>query len=418
MRLSQDGFKILSIMEDRSLKLSRLSFEKYNRYSYYTMGDTQDETMGDGLPFIKPSVEAKLGESIYDAQWLPLNQNPSNEDLVLVSMRDHPIHLYDLQSRSVRCAYVGRNHLDELESALCIAFNHTGDKFYTGADRTIRCFDLNTPGSECTSFYTSKSRKSMFGQKGLISCLQFNPDGSGCYAAGSFLGNVSIYVEQSPTSVLDITQLGHGVTHLRWSPCGHYLWVGTRQHPELSCWDIRATKNKLHTVTRTCNTNQRMIFDLDPWGQHLVTGDQSGNILCYDITAPSCPLIQTFATKQGRNLNTCLFHPFYSLLLTASGERVFDKFDDNLSSSESETEEPAVSNTNTTKKRKTIDDTEQQQQQKEQVEAEKGSHLTVWAMDWEKLKYDVDATATTNENNDMSVGDTRVDEESSEITIS
>ena len=78
MRLSQDGFKILSIMEDRSLKLSRLSFEKYNRYSYYTMGDTQDETMGDGLPFIKPSVEAKLGESIYDAQWLPLNQNPSN----------------------------------------------------------------------------------------------------------------------------------------------------------------------------------------------------------------------------------------------------------------------------------------------------------------------------------------------------
>ena len=73
-------------------------------------------------------------------------------------------------------SYVGRNALDELDSAVSISFNLTGDKIYAGSKNMIRCFDVSSPGSNNYSNYpTSKTRKSLEGQKGIISCLSFNP---------------------------------------------------------------------------------------------------------------------------------------------------------------------------------------------------------------------------------------------------
>ena len=42
-----------------------------------------------------------------------------------------------------------------------------------------------------------------------------------------------------------ISQVGMGITHLKWSPCGHYLWIGGRKKGDIICMDIRMTKKEI-----------------------------------------------------------------------------------------------------------------------------------------------------------------------------
>lgn len=112
------------------------------------------------------------------------------------------------------------------------------------------CFDVSYPGRVFTNIPTCPSRKSPLGQKGLISCLSFNPDLSGCYAAGSYDKSIGVYVEDMKGVALELTGLNFGVTHLKWSPCGRYLWAGGRASKEISCWDLRQTRELVGTVER------------------------------------------------------------------------------------------------------------------------------------------------------------------------
>ena len=81
-------------------------------------------------------------------------------------------------------------------------------------------------GRTCVPKPTCKSRKDTEGQRGIISCLKFNPDYSGAYAAGTYAHNITIYAENVQNSVLELEGLEFGVTCLRWSPCGNMLWAG------------------------------------------------------------------------------------------------------------------------------------------------------------------------------------------------
>ena len=83
-------------------------------------------------------------------------------------------------------------------------------------------------GRTCTIAPTCKSRKDTEGQRGIISALEFNPDYSGAYAAGSYAHSVSVYAENARESVLEL-DTEYGVTCLRWSPCGCMLWTGEGQ---------------------------------------------------------------------------------------------------------------------------------------------------------------------------------------------
>lgn len=56
---------------------------------------------------------------------------------------------------------------------------------------------------------------------------------------------------------------------------GNYLYTGGRKDPYILCWDIRKAAEVVYKFYRsTEDTNQRILFDIEPCGRHLGTGGQ------------------------------------------------------------------------------------------------------------------------------------------------
>lgn len=134
----------------------------------------------------------------------------------------------------------------------------------------------------------------------------------------------------------------------RWSPCGRYIWAGGRNNCNISCWDVRKSQQEIGRIQRDLHSNQKLSFDIDPWGKHLVTGTQSGLVLVYDTQS-----FQLVAERKALNensnkndkqelncVNSASFHPYSSLIFSATGQRRFsctDKYlDDETSDDECE----------------------------------------------------------------------------------
>jgi WD40 repeat protein len=49
------------------------------------------------------------------------------------------------------------------------------------------------------------------------------------------------------------------------------------------CWDIRNTQTCVATLPRCSDTSQRIGFDVEPLGRHLVTGSRDNRAIVYDL---------------------------------------------------------------------------------------------------------------------------------------
>lgn len=148
----------------------------------------------------------------------------------------------------------------------------------------IEIFDVHRPGPDSTKFATIPKRKSRKGQKGIISCLDFCPDYSGLFAAGSYSQSIGIYDETNNELCLKLTGFEGGATQVKFSKDGRYLFSASRHANSILCWDIRDSANILYELPRPGKTNQRISFDIDATGKYLMTGDQHGNVRVYDIS--------------------------------------------------------------------------------------------------------------------------------------
>lgn len=333
LQISPDGKFVSLSHEDSNVNIMNINQDIINRHLYYQINEEHQKELINQIDYSSTYHLFKnidVGESIFDLKWYPLmhHEEDSTSSLLATTTRDHPIHLWDINTGKIRCSYTGFNQYDELDVANSISFNLSGERLYSGSLRMLRMFDISYGGKNYQNIPLCKSNKDMMGQRGIISAISFNPDYSKSFAAGSYSGSVGIYVEDMNECALEISNLGiNGITYMKWSPCGNMLWVGGRCCGDIVCWDIRNTRKQLGKVERTLNTNQKMYFDLDPWGKYLVTGSQFGELLVYDTL--SFHEVTRTVKLELNCINTARFHPFSSLLLTSCGQRNFETINSN-----------------------------------------------------------------------------------------
>jgi WD40 repeat protein len=305
VKISPDGSCVLTNSEDNILRV-------------FELPDQQNTTPNSDW---QSALQAKEGETVYDFCWYPLmNSSYPTSCCFISSSRDHPVHLWDAFTGELRATYRAYDHLDEITSANSVVFNPAGDKIYCGFNRMVRVFDITQPGRRFSSYATSKTRKSKDGQRGIISCLAFNPDMSGMYAAGSYARTTCIYSESDSELLLTLEGQSGGVTQVQFSPDGRYLYTGGRKDNHILCWDIRNTQNILHRFERVVTSNQRVGFDIDVSGQYLVTGSQDCRALVYDTQTAEC-ICTTQPLEDA--VNGASFHPGGAVFALSTGQRHF-----------------------------------------------------------------------------------------------
>lgn len=125
--------------------------------------------------------------------------------------------------------------------------------------------------------------------------MAFCPDYSGTFAAGSYSGNVAIYSEDTGGTQLQHLEgvTGGGVTQVSllslknlsdradndYQVAFHPLspttiFVASRRSDVIQVFDLRDTSTPIAEMARDGDTNQRLTFDVDPWGRYLASGDQ------------------------------------------------------------------------------------------------------------------------------------------------
>ncbi|RUS26713.1 WD40-repeat-containing domain protein, partial [Jimgerdemannia flammicorona] len=321
---------------------------------------------------MSPVLAVREGESIYDCCWYPaMNSQDPASCFFLSSTRDHPVHMWDAftgkrhqPSRNVRRAQLAhfqfrRNQVNHAFHQnlplfrLANSYNYkpsaliqpaARSRIYCGLNNMIQIFDTNRPGSDSTLRPTTPTKRSKEGQKGVISCLAFNPDRSGLYAAGSYSKSIGLYDETNNELCCLLTEgMVGGVTQLHFSPDGQYLYSASRKDHKLLCWDIRNTQKVLFHMHRTGNTNQRLAFDVDATGRYLVTGDQDGRTSVYDLarteeTTREERCLYTFQAHDDTTATTT-FHPSYPLLASCSGQRKYTLPDESDSDTETDSDD-------------------------------------------------------------------------------
>jgi hypothetical protein len=455
IRLSQDGKSLLSVSDYQQLNIYTFSDDCYQTSKYYLAQVTREgENNVKSEPFTPLTAEHSIGfgEPIYDIRFYPntSNQTETNTSInpfVMFAMKDHPIHFYNLSSQQIISSYFPRNHLDELPNVYSLNFNSSYDKLIAGTNSYLYIFDIQNPHVVLSSFSTNKensfSKPSPFHTKGIISCIESNPDYSGILAVSTLSSDISLYDERlmgSSSSSLKESllftvknQSSTGIIQLKWSSDGNYLFVNCRKHDFIYVYDIRNQKKCIGKFYRHASeNNQKMIMDLDPWNNYLITGNQfreeiieksssdsesdittNDPILVYDIK--TFQLVNSFNpyknNKNDSTVHTTLFHPYYSILITATGERVFPAFeneDDDSDEDETTDDEEEIPTTTITegtrKKRKRENETIPTASKPTVVEKEttrKSSLLSIWSLPKKQLYFEeqqqMDQVPVTNE---------------------
>jgi hypothetical protein len=313
-QLSPDGTCILTSDHGRN-------------FSVYTID--QDILQAQSPRHLKPYARLTSSDPIWAFAANPhFSLNDYQTSQVLVSCRNQYINLYnaiwDLSAPSSvpknpdsgptnigmkLASYKLVNPLtEEVIAPLSLAYMNDGTHFITGSQNQISIFDLTYTDEPVTKIRTIPSSRSKFkdggrGYKGYISALSISPpsvaSGYGILAAGTWSRNVGLYDAEGTGEIITTLSLpssfnrdtplnsglkGNGITQLRFSSCGNYLYIAERSSDALLIYDVRNFAFCLsQCVGRNALSNQKLGFDIwtnDPGGSsHEVwAGGVDGNM--------------------------------------------------------------------------------------------------------------------------------------------
>lgn len=341
VKWSPDGVCFLTVADDNYLRIYDIppSLADENTNNNNINPNQQEEQQqhqkkkNQEEDSFSPSLRVNAGELIYDYNWYPWSSatDPATCCFVITT-RDHPVHLYDAVSGQLRCSYRPYNANDELDQAHGICFSPDGTKIFAGGrDSAIYIFDVSRPGRDHDTLFTNPKKKdkkrshgeiSESGQPGIISCIACPKDTSGLMAAGSYSGVTGLYDYRSPMQQLALLEgnTKSGITHLKFSPCGTYLYTGARIDCFIYCWDARNMSGPVYTLERNVKgTAQRFYFDIEPCGRHLASGGQDGSVKFWDLRDGS--EVRNFRVAEDDAVNGCEFHPSLPIVATTTGHR-------------------------------------------------------------------------------------------------
>lgn len=182
--------------------------------------------------------------------------------------------------------YKNINPLTEAVNApLSLAYSHSGTHFFAGLQNSIATFDLSHTSSPIHNMPTIPSLRNKLkgggrGFKGHISALALSPasptHNDGLLAAGSRTRHIGIYDSTSGSEITSFAlahsqtpdeplaqATGSGVTSLKWSPCGTYLYVAERCSSALLIYDARRFSLVLgYCAGRKADSKQKLGFDV------------------------------------------------------------------------------------------------------------------------------------------------------------
>jgi len=306
---SPDGEWLVTDSEDRIARIFRLN---------------------DEGPQLDLWSKVATGDLIYDHEWHP------TQSMFAITTKDQPIHLWSTDSH-LQISFRGINHYDELSSAMSLCFSLDGQSLYAGYYKMIRVFDLERPGKQVKDISTFEKR-SLGGQKAIISCISMCPTMAGVYAVGCVGGSVGLYSDLTGSCDCLFGTSSMGVTHLQYSSDGNQLYIGERKSSCIECFDLRFPGHVFATYSRPNNTQQKIYFQVDAFDRYLFSGSTSGEMTIHDLrksrtnSTPQQPdwnLPTSRAALAGLSL-----HPNLPLVAITTGQRVFPRPMDDSSSEE------------------------------------------------------------------------------------
>ncbi|GKV41283.1 hypothetical protein SLEP1_g48836 [Rubroshorea leprosula] len=313
VKWSPDGSCFLASSDDNTLSIFSLPDNGSSDYvNTHSSIPAEDSFAAD--------LVVREGESVYDFCWYPyMSASDPVTCVFATTTRDHPIHLWDATSGLLRCTYRAYDAVDEITAAFSISFNPAGTKIFAGYNKTIRVFDVHRPGRDFAQYSTLQGNKE--GQTGIISAIAFSPTHSGMLATGSYSQTTAIYKEDNMELLYILHGQEGGITHVQFSKDGNYLYTGGRKDPYIMCWDVRKAVEVVYKLYRsTESTNQRIYFDIEPYGRYLGTGGQDGLVHIYDLqTGQWISGYQAAADT----VNGFTFHPLLPMAASSSGHRRF-----------------------------------------------------------------------------------------------
>eukprot|EP01083_Nonionella_stella_P178188 628806_1 len=146
--------------------------------------------------------------------------------------------MWDAFTGKVKASFRAYDHADEITAAFSVSFTPDGAHLYAGYKDTVRVFDVKRAGRDCD--IRSTKGKNRQGVWGMISCLDFSPDGT-YYALGSYSGQAGIYSSHNGALELKLVNkaCSPGLTQVRFTPDSTYLLCGARKSPTIAMWDVR-----------------------------------------------------------------------------------------------------------------------------------------------------------------------------------